>query len=36
MKKKTHRMGENICQWCDQQGTNLQNIFTAHAAQQQQ
>ena len=26
-------MGENICKWCNQQGINLQNIQTAHAAQ---
>ena len=26
-------MGENICKWSDQQGINLQNIQTAHAAQ---
>ena len=32
-KKTTHRMGENICKWCDWQGINLQNIQTAHAAQ---
>ena len=30
----THRMEENICKWCDQ-GINLQNIQTAHAAQYQ-
>ena len=33
--KTTHRMGENICKWCDQQGIHLQNIQTAHAAQYQ-
>ena len=31
--KTTHRMGENICKWIDQQGINLQKIQTAHAAQ---
>ena len=25
-------MGENICKWSNQQGINLQNIQTAHAA----
>ena len=24
--KKTHRMGENLCQWCNRQGPNLRNI----------
>ena len=33
--KITHRLGENICKWCSQQGLNLQNIQTAHAAQYQ-
>ena len=33
--KTTHRMGENICKWTDQQGINLQDIQTAHAAQYQ-
>ena len=33
--KTTHRMGENICKWCDQHGINLQNLQTAHAAQYQ-
>ena len=28
-------MGENICKQCNQQGINLQNIQTAHAAQYQ-
>ena len=31
----TYRMGENICKLCNQQGINLQNIQTAHAAQYQ-
>ena len=31
--KTTYRMGENICQWCDWQGINLQNIQTAHTVQ---
>ena len=26
-------MGENICKWSEQQGINLQNTQTAHAAQ---
>ena len=30
--KTTHRMGENTCKQCDQQGINLQNIQTAPAA----
>ena len=29
-------MGQNICKWCDQQGLNLQNVQTVHAAQQEQ
>ena len=33
--KIAHRMGENICKWSDQQGINLQNIKTAHAARYQ-
>ena len=28
-------MGENICKWSDQQGINIQNTQTAHAAQYQ-
>ena len=24
--KTTHRMGENICKWFDQQGVNLLNL----------
>ena len=24
--EKTHRVGENICKWCDQYGINLQNL----------
>ena len=31
--KVTYRMGENICKRSDQQGINLQNLQTAHAAQ---
>ena len=34
-KKKTHRMEENLCQWCNRQGPNLQNIQITHATQQQ-
>ena len=34
--KTTHRMGENICKWSNQQGINLQNRQTAHTAQWQQ
>ena len=30
--KTTHRMGENICKWCDWQGISLQNLQIAHAA----
>ena len=33
--KTTHRMGENICKWCDWQWISLQNLQTAHAAQYQ-
>ena len=33
--KTTHKMGENICKRSDQQGINLQNIQTVHAAQYQ-
>ena len=32
-KKKTHRMGENICKQSDQKGIYLQNLQAAHAAQ---
>ena len=32
----THRMGENIHKRSDQQGINLQNIQTTHAAQKNQ
>ena len=31
--KTTHWMGEDICKWSNQQGTNLQNIQKTHAAQ---
>ena len=34
--KTTHRMGKNICQWCDWQGIHVQNLQTAHAAQHKQ
>ena len=34
-KNTTHRMGDNICKWFDQQGINLQKLLTAHAAQYQ-
>ena len=33
--KTTHRMGRNICRWCDWQGIHVQNLQTAHAAQHQ-
>ena len=33
--KTTHRMGEKICKWCDEQGLNFQNIQTVHTTQQQ-
>ena len=33
--KTTHRIGENLCQWCNRQEPNLQNIQTTHATQQQ-
>ena len=28
--KTTHRLGENICKWCDWEGTSLQNLQIAH------
>ena len=31
--KTTYGLGKNICQWCDQQGLNFQNIQTAHTTQ---
>ena len=31
--KTTYGLGKNICQWCDQQGPNLQNIRTAPTVQ---
>ena len=31
-KTKRQPTGENICKWTEQQGLNLQNIQTAHAA----
>ena len=31
--KKIHRMGENICKQCIQEGINLQNLQTARSAQ---
>ena len=34
-KKKTLRLGENICKWSNRQGINLQNIQTHHAAKYQ-
>ena len=34
--KTAYGMGENICEWYDQQGINFQNVQTAHIAQQQQ
>ena len=33
MKKTTHRMGENICKWCDWQAISLQNLQPAHVVQ---
>ena len=33
---KTHRMEENICKWCYQQGLNFQDTKIAHTTQQQQ
>ena len=32
-KNTTHRMGENICKWCNWQGIILQDIQAAHAVQ---
>ena len=34
--KTTYETGENICEWCNQQGLTLKDIQTAHVAQQQQ
>ena len=34
-KKTTYGMGDSICQRCDRQGLNFQNIQTAHDTQQQ-
>ena len=34
-KMKTHRVGENICKWCNQQWLNFKNIQTVHTTQQQ-
>ena len=28
--KTTHRLGENICKWCDRWGIGLQNLQIAH------
>ena len=28
--KTMYRLGENICKWCDWEGTSLQNLQTAH------
>ena len=33
--KSTYGLGENICEQCNQQGLNFQNIQTAHTAQYQ-
>ena len=32
-KKTIYGLREIICKWCDWQGTNFQNIQTAHTAQ---
>ena len=34
--KTTHRLGENICKWCDWQVLNFQNMVTAHNTEKQQ
>ena len=34
-RKTTYKMQENICQQCNKQGLNFQNIQTAHITQQQ-
>ena len=31
--KTTYRMGENIWEWCNGQGVNIQNIQTVHITQ---
>ena len=31
--KATHKLGENICEWCDLKGINFQNMQTAQRAQ---
>ena len=33
--KTNHRLGENICKLCDQQGLNFQNVQRTHTTQQQ-
>ena len=30
--KATHKLGEYICTWCDQEGINFQKLQTAHDA----
>ena len=30
----THRLGENICEWCDWQGISLQNLQIIQASKQ--
>ena len=32
---KIHRMGENLCKWCNQYGLNLQNTQITHITEQQ-
>ena len=32
----THRLGENICKWCNQQGISLQILQTAYDAEEHQ
>ena len=35
-KKANYRLEENICEKCNQQGLNFQNIQTIHTTQQQE
>ena len=33
MKRQPHKLGENICKWCNQWGLNLKNTQTPHTIQ---
>ena len=34
--KRQHRLGEDICKWCDQWGISLQNLQAAYDIYQNQ